>query len=127
MNIVAWVLLQFASYGLWWIAFIGIAFVCAKNWKWIGMFSGHFVIAALIFVLDVTWIRSEMAKPEWSPDIGPDMDIVFSIGMFIRIFLVNLILLPLSIYLIKKKSPNKAVEPTIMAVTDAAAQPPRQP
>jgi len=26
-----------------------------------------------------------------------------------------------------KKEPNKAVEPTIMAVTDAAAQPPRQP
>ncbi len=79
------------------------------------MFSGHFVIAALIFVLDVTWIRSEMARPEWSPGTGPDMDIVFSIGMFIRIFLVNLVLIPLSIYLIKKKSPNKAVEPTIAA------------
>ena len=113
MNLVAWLFFQLLSYGLWWAVFIAIAVVGAKKGRWLGIFAGHCVIAVMILFLDIAWIRSEMSKPGWSPDTGPDMDIVFDIGVLARIILVNLTLMPLSIFFLrKKKEPNQAPEPT---------------
>jgi hypothetical protein len=69
----------------------------------------------------------------WNPSL-PDDDVNFLIsgiestingpnGHSIRAYAKS----PLEVLYERKKKPNKAVEPTIMAVTDAAAQPPRQP
>ena len=86
---------QLASYSIvTWLVFIAIAFLTARHFPWWCIPIGHLVVAGTIYYLDVRWIRSEMSKPGW--DGTPDMDIVFAIGMFIRIILVNTVLLPVS-------------------------------
>jgi hypothetical protein len=110
MNLLTWAFFQLLSYGFWWIAFIPIACAAAKYGKSGGMFAGHIVIAIIIFFLDAAWISSAMAKPDWDPVNGPDMDIAFYIGMCIRIFLVNLTLIPLGLFMMRQKKPKKVSE-----------------
>jgi hypothetical protein len=40
------------------------------------------IVAVIYGLLDVRWIRSEMAKPDW--DLEPDQDGVFAFGMMLR-------------------------------------------
>jgi hypothetical protein len=94
MQTIAFLFWQLASYGIFaWITFIAIAFLVARYLPWC-IPIGHLVVVGIVYFLDVRWIQSEMSKPGW--DGTPDMDIVFAIGMFIRVFLVNTALLPLS-------------------------------
>ena len=77
-----------------WTAFIAVAFLAALFLRIPGIFLGHIVIAIAVAVLDVQWIQSEIHKPGW---IGqPDQDIVFMIGIFLRVILINTVLLPIS-------------------------------
>jgi hypothetical protein len=95
MQTLLFIFWQLASYSIvTWIVFVAIAFLTARYLPWWCIPIGHFVVAAIIYYLDVRWIRSEMSKPGW--DGTPDMDIIFAIGMFVRIILVNTVLLPLS-------------------------------
>lgn len=59
--------------------------------RWWLVFIPCVVVSVIVYSLDVAWIRAEMRKPDW--DGTPDMDIVFSIGLLVRLVLVNVILL----------------------------------
>ncbi|SFJ16988.1 hypothetical protein [Planctomicrobium piriforme] len=87
---------QLAIYGvLWWLAFISLAFVAARLGGIGGILAGQVLIAIVVAGLDIQWIQAEMHRPDW--DGEPDQDIVFVIGMLIRIVLVNTVLLPVSV------------------------------
>jgi len=55
---------------------------------------GFLVVTALIIFLDVRWVQAEMSKPGW--DGTPDMDIIFDIGVLMRVLNLNTILLPIT-------------------------------
>lgn len=96
MQISTWIIWQFASYSVGtWLVFVAIAFFTARYLPWWCIPIGHIVIGAVIYYLDFRWILSEMRKPSW--DGTPDMDIVFHYGVYIRIFLINTVLLPATI------------------------------
>ena len=87
---------QLVCYGIaWWAAFVAIAFTASWFLRLPGIFLGHLVIAALVAVLDIRWIEAEIHAPGWNGQ--PDMDIVFIFGVFLRIVLINTILLPVSL------------------------------
>jgi hypothetical protein len=89
-------LLQLFSYHPFaWIIFLAIAFAVARYSPWWCIFLGQFVIAIIIYCLDIHWVRTEMAKPDW--DGTPDMDIIFAVGVLFRIVLINTVLLPVVI------------------------------
>lgn len=93
-------LLQLMSYSLLnWMAFISVAVLCAYFGKGLGIIAGHLVIAVLVGIFDVIWIQSIMAQPGWEGD--PDQDIVFMLGMLLRIVLVNTALIPLSLFTLR--------------------------
>lgn len=93
-------LLQLMSYSLLnWMAFISVAVLCAYFGKGLGIIDGHLVIAVLVGIFDVIWIQSIMAQPGWEGD--PDQDIVFMLGMLLRIVLVNTALIPLSLFTLR--------------------------
>lgn len=86
--------LQLASYGLFLGVFVLIAYYAAFRWGLGGMLAGHVVIAALITFLDVTWVQIAMNVEDWNG--APDMDLVFMVGLLIRIVLTNALLLPVT-------------------------------
>jgi hypothetical protein len=45
--------------------------------------------------VDVAWIRYEMSKPGW--DGTPDMEIVFAIGMMVRIGFMSAAMIPVTV------------------------------
>lgn len=49
-------------------------------------------VTIIVRGLDLIWIESEMSKPGW--DGSPDRDLIFIIGTMIRMFLINVFLLP---------------------------------
>ncbi len=79
-----------------WCGFIAIAFVAAKQWLLLGIIGGQLVIAVTIAVMDIRWIQAEMRAPAWNPLDGPDMDVVFIIGVLLRVVLVVAVLLPVN-------------------------------
>ena len=88
-------IVQLASYGvLWWLAFVAVALVAARFGRLPGIVAGHMLIAIVVTVLDVQWIQTEMHRPGWNGQ--PDQDFVFTIGLLIRIILINTFLLPVS-------------------------------
>ena len=100
MLVLKFMLLQLMSYSLLnWMAFISVAVLCAYFGKGLGIIAGHLVIAVLVGIFDVIWIQSIMAQPGWEGD--PDQDIVFMLGMLLRIVLVNTALIPLSLFTLR--------------------------
>ena len=97
--------LQLASYGLFLVVFLGIAYYSAFRWGIGGMLAGHFVIAALITFLDVTWVQIAMNADGW--DGAPDMDLVFMFGLLIRIVLTNTLLLPVIFVALRIRSASR--------------------
>ncbi len=87
---------QLTCYGfMWWSVFVAIAATLVWRGGLLGMVTGWIAIAAIIVVLDFIWIRDDMSRPGW--DGVPDQDILFMIGVLIRVFLVNMLLLPVSL------------------------------
>jgi hypothetical protein len=100
MLVFTFMLLQLMSYSLLnWMAFISVAVLFAYFGKGLGIIAGHLVIAVLVGVFDVIWIQSIMAQPGWEGD--PDQDLVFMLGMLLRIVLVNTALIPLSLLILR--------------------------
>jgi len=52
------------------------------------------VIAAILLVLDMNWIFDDMRR---HPENERDADFVFMLGVFIRIIVFNLLLLPVNV------------------------------
>ncbi len=71
-------------------------FLLVRRLGWTGILIAHFLATVIIIITDVTWVQYQMSKPGW--DGAPDMDFVFYVGVLMRLFLVNvLILLPIDI------------------------------
>jgi len=85
---VEWIGLQLLSYPLLnWLLFAGIAFLATYFGGWIGFFIGHFVAAFAVLLLDIDYAMTHEYM---------DMDIVFTMGVMVRVVLINTILLPVS-------------------------------
>lgn len=88
-------LLQFFSYSfITWLTFAAIAFCAARYFPWWCIPVGHIAVAVILFYQDFNYIQSEMRKPGYNGT--PDLDIIFIFGLLIRIFLINLTLLPIT-------------------------------
>jgi len=102
VGIFYWALSQLISYGVWpWVLFVVVALTAAYLLRVPGIFLGHLLIAIAVVVLDVRWIQSEMRKPGWDPNAGPDQDFVFMAGVVLRILLINTFLLPVSVLAVR--------------------------
>lgn len=86
---------QLQSYGMLWIAFVVIAFLGPCKYGFWGLLLGIMANTGITVVSDLHWIQREMSKPDW--DGTPDQDIVFVFGVMIRVFLVNFLMIPISL------------------------------
>jgi len=94
VTILEWCLLEILSYGSVWLIFLAITLLAAYFLRIPGVVLGHLLVAAIIVMCDMHWIGSAMRKPDWNG--LPDQDIVFELGMLLRILLFNTLLLPVS-------------------------------
>jgi hypothetical protein len=84
-----------AAYGaLRWTVFAGATFILVRYTGRVGIFIAHCVVAVLIAQHDIRWIETAMKAPGW--DGVPDMDLIFWIGVAVRIVIVNCLLLPIA-------------------------------
>lgn len=84
---------QFLSYSIaTWMTLAFIAFATARYFRWWWIPLGQLAVAVIVYWQDVSWVQTEMRKPNW--DGTPDMDIVFMFGVLIRVVLINTALLP---------------------------------
>ena len=90
MMLLQYVYYQILSYGLWWIPFLGVTIFLARAERRSFFILILLIIPPVIYILDIKWIRSEMAEPSW--DGTPDMDMIFMIWMLFRIFLITTLL-----------------------------------
>ena len=86
---------QLECYGMLWVAYVLIAFLGPRNYGFWGLLLGFMANTGITVVSDLIWIQGEMSKPDW--DGTPDQDFVFAIGVMIRIFLVNFLMIPISL------------------------------
>jgi hypothetical protein len=85
---VGWAVLQLLSYPLLnWLLFVGIALTASFFGGWIGIIAGHYMIALVVLLLDIDYAVTHEYM---------DMDIVFTMGVLLRIVLINIVLLPVS-------------------------------
>jgi hypothetical protein len=110
MKLLAEMMLTLPGYHIWWIAFVAAAYLLPKRFGIPGVLIAHVLTAILIYVLDVVWISGEMNKPNYDPATGPDMDLIFTIGVLIRIVIINVILLPVALIGCVRRS--RAAKPT---------------
>ena len=84
---------QIFNYSIWiWLIWIAITFCAVRFGEPLGIPAAWFIVTAILYVIDVRWIQAEMSKPGW--DGTPDMDIVFAVGVMIRVVIFNAALLP---------------------------------
>jgi hypothetical protein len=93
----AWAITQLLSYGLLtWLALGLIAFFAARVGGLRGVIVGQILIALVVATLDIRWIQTEMGAREWDASKGPDMDVIFGLGVTLRVVLINCVLVPVS-------------------------------
>jgi hypothetical protein len=108
LPLIHWISSQLISYGPWpWALFIAIALTAPRLLRTPGIFLGHLLVAILIATLDFHWIQSEMKKPDWNTQ--PDQDVVFIVGVLLRILLINTTLLPVSLLALRLRRPRNPV------------------
>lgn len=90
MMLLQYLCYQILSYGFWWILFLAVTIFLARLERKRFLVIILLAIPPLVYALDIQWIRSEMAEPDW--DGAPDMDIIFMIGMLLRIGLITTLL-----------------------------------
>ena len=114
MGIIYWAFSQLISYGVWpWALFVAVAFGAAYLLRVPGIFLGHVFVAIAVVVFDVQWIQSEMRKPGWDPNVGPDQDFVFMIAVALRILLINTVLLPVSFLALRLRRSGQSQNQTL--------------
>ena len=95
MNASTWITWQILAYSIpTWLCFVAIAFCAARFIGWLGVPLGCFVVAVILYVLDVRWVTAAMNAPGW--DGAPDMDMIFMFGVLARVILINAVLLPVT-------------------------------
>lgn len=80
---------------IWWGVIVLISFCVARYTRWWCIPIGYLAVAAIIDRVDVAWIHYEMSKPGW--DGTPDRDIVFAIGMMVRIGFMSAAMIPVTV------------------------------
>jgi hypothetical protein len=81
-------------YGLWWVAFIAIAYCFARYVGWGGAICSVFVISLMLVFIDLHWISSDMRE---HPEHHRSIDGYFWFGVVCRMAFFNLMLLPATI------------------------------
>lgn len=90
-----WASSQLVSYSLLaWSLYLSITVVAAYFARAWGIIAGHIAIAFVIIWFDLQWIQTAMHAPGWNGT--PDMDVVFHLGVWMRVLLINTVLLPLA-------------------------------
>lgn len=103
------------THGTLWVAYVAIAFLGPRKFGFWGLLLGFMANTGITVVSDLIWIRGEMSKPDW--DGIPDQDFVFVIGVMIRVFLVNFLMIPISLlgllrhYYVKEALEDQASDP----------------
>jgi hypothetical protein len=95
MQIPLYFLYHLLTYGLWWLAFVGLVFCTARYLPWLCMPLAFLAVAILIYSVDFNWVQAEMRKPDY--DGIADLDMIFMFGVLVRIVLVSIILTPVAI------------------------------
>ncbi len=102
MQLIIALFAQLLVYGIaGWLLFVAVAFCGARFGGWLGIIGGHILVAVIIAYLDIRRIQAVMSAPGWNG--VPDMDLVFEIGLLLRIVLVNTLLLPISIFAFRQR------------------------
>lgn len=78
-----------------WIVWCLVTFFTTKRFGLLGLLVAHLVVFLSIAVSDIYLMSEFMEKPEW--DGTPDMDILFFLGIVIRVIIVNICLLPIGL------------------------------
>ena len=92
---------MFILYEIWWygllnwIIFIAIAFCASRFLGCFDMLLSVFVVAVTLLLLDVNWIFDDMRD---HPENGRDADMIFMLGVALRVVVFNLLLLPVSLF-----------------------------
>ncbi len=87
---------QLPEYGIGgWILFIGVSTALPYRFGWRAIDIAHSIVAAFVLCSDLQWLNAEGVNPDW---VGvPDMDFVFSLGLPIRIVVLNVLLFPVAL------------------------------
>ncbi|MEO0586899.1 MAG: hypothetical protein AAF078_04590 [Planctomycetota bacterium] len=89
-------MLQLTAYGVaGWLVFVAVIFTAARLGGIVGLLVGQVLVAIVVVTLDLIWVLGEMGRPDWSG--VPDADILFQIGVFIRVVLINTMMLPIGL------------------------------
>lgn len=97
MNVSTWITWQILAYSIpTWLCFVAIAFSAARFIGPLGVLLGCFLVAIILYVLDVRWVSAAMNAPDW--DGAPDMDMIFMFGVLARVVLINAVLLPVTAF-----------------------------
>ncbi|WP_425396175.1 hypothetical protein [Aeoliella sp.] len=95
MNLLQLIFNDLPTYGLLaWLVFVAIAYVAAHYGGGWGVVLGHLLVAACVVWLDLRWIETAMEQTGW--DDVPDRDLIFLVGVVLRIVMINSLLLPIS-------------------------------
>jgi|688.fasta_scaffold594914_2 hypothetical protein len=95
MNLWTWITWKILAYGIpAWGCFVAISFCASRFLGWLGVPLGCFLVAVILYVLDVRWVTAAMNAPGW--DGAPDMDMIFVFGVLSRVVLINGVLLPVT-------------------------------
>jgi len=93
MNLLRFLFYDFQFYALYFCGFIAIAFFAARYLRVVGVFVGALVISLIVVALEVHSVFDDMRN---NPGTGRDADMVFFFGVFVRIIIFNVMLLPAS-------------------------------
>ena len=75
------------------VVFCLVTVICVYIGRVFGLLVAQFVVGFAVVWLDSRWIQSEMDAP--GRDGIPDADIGFLVGVFLRVLMINVALLPL--------------------------------
>jgi len=86
--------LQLITYGSFVLVCFALGTYCAARYLGLwGILLAHLLVTGVIIFLDVQWIQEEMTDPT----SRADQDLVFFVGVMIRIVVMNVILMPIAL------------------------------
>jgi hypothetical protein len=83
----------------WLLLFIFITVYFANHRRVWMLPIGCIINTIIYFILEIVWIRNDMNNPNIA-DPKPDMDIIFSMGLAVRIVVLNFIQIPVMLVIL---------------------------